>query len=140
MKTLLLIILLTLSSNAKTFEQAFNIKTTNPKIQTKKITKSYYATTTYDERNIFEVSIRFDGFIDKLYADELYKTIKAGDKLFDIYSKEIYTLKSELESTKNFKKVQNTILQKLRLYEINDVDIKSEIGRASCRERVSALV
>jgi Cu(I)/Ag(I) efflux system membrane fusion protein len=126
MKTLLLIILLTLSSNAKTFEQAFNIKTTNPKIQTKKITKSYYATTTYDERNIFEVSIRFDGFIDKLYADELYKTIKAGDKLFDIYSKEIYTLKSELESTKNFKKVQNTILQKLRLYEINDVDIKSD--------------
>lgn len=140
MKIIFLIVFLVLASNAKTFEQAFNIKTIKAKYQTKKVTNSYYASTSYDESRIYEVSIRFDGFIEKLYADELYKSIKVGDKLFDIYSKEIYTLKNELSSTKDFKRVQDTILQKLRLYEIDADAINSKSETISYKSKFSGFV
>ncbi|EQB35376.1 hypothetical protein M947_08825 [Sulfurimonas hongkongensis] len=140
MKIIILILLLVFTSNAKTFEQAFNIKTTKAKFQTKKVTNSYYATTSYDESRIYEVSLRFDGFIETLYADELYKSFKVGDKLFNIYSKEIFTLKNELNSSSDFKKVQDTILQKLRLYELDSKAIDSKGETVSIKSKFSGLV
>jgi len=126
MKTILLILLCVVFAEAKTFEQAFNIQTIKPQMQAKKITKSYYASTSYDEAKIYEVSLRFDGYIEKLYADELYKSVKAGQKLFEVYSKEIYMLKKELSSTKNLKALNDTILEKLRLYELDGKAIESK--------------
>ncbi|MDD2651439.1 MAG: HlyD family efflux transporter periplasmic adaptor subunit [Sulfurimonas sp.] len=120
MKTLFLILLSLSFAQAKTFEQAFNIQSIKPRVQTQKISKTYYATTAYNERKIYEVNIRFDGYIEKLEADELYKNIKKGDKLFDIYSKEIYTLKKELNAAKNFPVLQSTVLEKLKLYDIDE--------------------
>ena len=120
MKILFLILLGLTLLDAKTFEQAFNINVIKPKMQTQKVSKTYYATTSYNEGKIYDINIRFDGFIENLKADELYKRVKKGDKLFDIYSKEIYTLKKEHVSTKNFPALQATILEKLKLYELDD--------------------
>lgn len=140
MKSIILILFLVFTSNAKTFEQAFNIKTTKAKFQTKRVTNSYYATTSYDESRIYEVSLRFDGFIETLYADELYKSFKAGDKLFDIYSKEIFTLKSELNSAHDFKKIQDTILQKLKLYELDSEAINSKGEAVSIKSKFNGFI
>lgn len=113
-------------AEAKTFEQAFNIQSIKPKVQAQKISKTYYAATTYNERKIYEVNIRFDGYIENLEANELYKNVKKGDKLFDIYSKEIYTLKKELIAAKNFPTLQSTVLEKLKLYELDEKAIASK--------------
>ncbi|MDQ1267895.1 MAG: rane fusion protein copper/silver efflux system, partial [Campylobacterota bacterium] len=85
-----------------------------------------YAATTYNERKIYEVNIRFDGYIENLEANELYKNVKKGDRLFDIYSKEIYTLKKELSAAKNFPTLQSTVLEKLKLYELDEKAIASK--------------
>jgi len=125
---IVILILLTLTlANSKTFEQAFNIQSIKPKMQAQKISKTYYATTSYNERKIYEVSIRFDGYIENLEANELYKSVKKGDKLFDIYSKHIHGLKKELLATNNnFQALQKTILEKFKLYEIDEktIDLK----------------
>lgn len=126
MKTLLLVLLSFAFAEAKTFEQAFNIQIIKPKMQMQKITKSYYATTSYDEKKIYELVLRFDGNIENLGANELYKSVKAGQRLFDIYSKEIYTLKKELEATKNLQTLNATILEKLKLYELGKKAIDSK--------------
>ena len=126
MKILFLILLTLTVVNAKSFEQAFNVRTIKPKMQIQKISKSYYATTSYDESKIYEINIRFDGYIENLKANELYKSVSKGDKLFDIYSKEIYMLKKELSSTKSFQTLQATILEKLKLYEVDEKAISSK--------------
>lgn len=126
MRMLFLILLCMAFADAKSFEQAFNVQTVKPKMLTHDITKSYYATTSYDEARIYDVALRFDGYIENLNADELYKSVKAGEKLFDIYSKEIYMLKKELSSTKSLKTLNATILEKLRLYELDDKALKSD--------------
>lgn len=124
---IVILILLTLSlANSKTFEQAFNIQSIKPKMQVQKISKTYYATTAYNERKIYEVSIRFDGYIENLEANELYKSVKKGDKLFDIYSKHIHALKKELLATNNFQALQKTIFEKFKLYEIDEKTIVSK--------------
>ena len=125
MKILFLILLTLTLADSKTFEQAFNINTIKPKMQVQKISKTYYATTSYNESKVYDINIRFDGFVENLKADELYKRIKKGDKLFDIYSKEIYTLKKELDSTKNFPALHATILEKLKLYELDESAIST---------------
>lgn len=125
MKIVLLILLMFFLGEAKTFEQTFNVKSIKPKMQTQSETKTYYATTSYNESKVYEVSIRFDGFIENLEANELYKKVKKGSKLFDIYSKEIYTLTKELVSTKDFPALHATILEKLKLYELDERAISS---------------
>lgn len=118
---IVILILLTLSlANSKTFEQAFNIQSIKPKMQAQKISKTYYATTTYNERKIYEVNIRFDGYIEKLEANELYKSVKRGDKLFDISPKHMHTLKKEFELAKNYEETKATILEKLKDCEIDE--------------------
>lgn len=118
---IVILILLTLSlANSKTFEQAFNIQSIKPKMQAQKISKTYYATTTYNERKIYEVNIRFDGYIEKLEANELYKSVKRGDKLFDISPKHMHTLKKEFELAKDDEETKAKILEKLKDCEIDE--------------------
>lgn len=42
-----------------------------------------------DERTIREVTLRADGYIEKLYVAEMGKHVKAGDSLFRVYSPDI---------------------------------------------------
>lgn len=120
MKKLLLILLALSLAEAKTFEQAFNIQSIKPKMQAQKVSKTYYATTAYSERKIYEVNIRFDGYIEKLDAYELYKSVKRGDKLFDVAPKHLHALKKEFEFAKDDEETKAKILQKLKDCEIDE--------------------
>ena len=48
-----------------------------------------------DERTIREVTLRTDGYIEKLYVAEMGKHVKAGDPLFRVYSPDI--VKAEVD-------------------------------------------
>ena len=54
-----------------------------------------YGTITYDERNIHTVNTKFNGWIEKLYADFIGDMVQKGKPLFDIYSPELVTAQEE---------------------------------------------
>lgn len=110
MKALLALVLALVLLEARGFEQAFNVKIISPKLQSVGIKKSYYATTDFDESRIYEVSLRFDGEIKDLFANELYSRIKRGDLLFEVYPKHLNALRREYEL---FSEVKDLIYAKL---------------------------
>jgi len=50
---------------------------------------------TYDERRIYAVNTKFNGWIEKLYVSFIGETVKKGQPLFDIYSPELVTAQEE---------------------------------------------
>jgi len=93
MKLLLLLFLVLLNVNAKTLDstQVFNKTTVKVQKQTLGLSKEFYADIVLDETDIKDITLRFDGFIQKLYQDKKYSYINSGEKLFSIYSNEVYT-------------------------------------------------
>jgi len=54
-----------------------------------------YGTITYDERKIYTVNTKFNGWIEKLYVNFVGHKVKKGQPLFDIYSPELVTAQEE---------------------------------------------
>jgi len=54
-----------------------------------------YGIVTYDERKIYTVNTKFNGWIEKLYVDFVGDKVKKGQPLFDIYSPELVTAQEE---------------------------------------------
>ncbi|MCJ7500724.1 efflux RND transporter periplasmic adaptor subunit, partial [bacterium] len=54
-----------------------------------------YGSITYDERKIYTVNTKFNGWIEKLYVDFVGDKVKKGQPLFDIYSPELVTAQEE---------------------------------------------
>ncbi len=104
MKKLLLIIFIATILDAKILEvkQLFNFKTISVKKVSFEEKKSFYAKTAIDESKIYDVSLRFDAFINDLFVDKVYKFINKGDPLFNIYSKEVSSLHEEFIISKTF--------------------------------------
>jgi Cu(I)/Ag(I) efflux system membrane fusion protein len=101
-------------------EQNFNIKTHTVQKQNIANYKEFYGKTKLDIKNIHTINLRFDGFITKLYANKEYAYIKKGDKLFNVYSKEIYNLFDELNLAKNSSsQIYQSVVNKFRLYNIS---------------------
>lgn len=123
MKLLLVFILFVSSLQAFKIEQEFNIKTLKVQEKNRAPYKEFYGKIVPNENNIYDVNIRFDGFITKLYTPNKFQYIKKGDRLFDIYSKEIYNLFDELElAKKSSDKLYQSSKNKLKLFNINEKD------------------
>ena len=62
-----------------------------------KLKKSIRAlgTVTYDEKRIYAVNLKFDGWIEKLYVDFVGESVSKGQPLFEIYSPELFTAQEE---------------------------------------------
>ena len=54
-----------------------------------------YGSITYDERKIYTVNTKFNGWIEKLYVDFVGDKVKKGQPLFEIYSPELVTAQEE---------------------------------------------
>jgi len=50
---------------------------------------------TYDERRIYTVNTKFNGWIEQLYVNFIGETVKKGQPLFEIYSPELVTAQEE---------------------------------------------
>ena len=124
MKKLLLILIFTiLNLNAQQIDakQLFNIE----KIKAKKIeyidTKEYYGVTKLNEEKTIDIVSRFDGYITNLNANKSYMSIKKGEELYSIYSKEIANLQNELKIVKNMDEtLYKKSSQKLLNYDIQN--------------------
>lgn len=107
-------------SYAFKIEQEFNVKTITVESKNIALFKEFYGKVVPNASKTYDLSMRFDGFITKLYTPEEYTYINKGDKLFTIYSESIYNLYDELAIAKNrSNSLYNSVKKKFDLFEIN---------------------
>jgi Cu(I)/Ag(I) efflux system membrane fusion protein len=108
--TLFLALLLPLALFAKekpTVEQLFSVQTVKVKELNTSHSKKNYGYVVADEARIYDVSPRFGGFVEKLYADTIYKYVKKGEPLVTLYSPEVYKAKEDYLNSYNYAKIRN---------------------------------
>jgi len=130
--TLLLALLLPLVLFAKekpTVEQLFSVETVKVKKVHTSHAKKNYGYVVADEARIYDVSPRFGGFVEKLYADKIYKYVKKGEALVTLYSPEVYKAKEDYLNSYNYTKVRKnkgmleSAKRKLELLGVDDREI-----------------
>jgi len=130
---LLLIGLLPLSLMAQgsSVEQLFSVQTVKVKQEIRSHSKKNYGFVKADEARVHHIAPRFGGFVEKIYADKIYKYVKKGEALVSVYSPEVYKAKEDyLNSYKYTKNKSNKgMLQSaklnLELLGISDKEIDS---------------
>ncbi|WP_104740782.1 efflux RND transporter periplasmic adaptor subunit [Helicobacter bizzozeronii] len=98
--------------------------------------RQYYATLSADERRVYSFNLRFDGFVEKLYVNRTYQNVKAGDKLFSIYSPALISVQSELLSSLRFSSQVGAMREKLRLLGVPSVEIESIIQTKKIKNEI----
>ncbi len=115
---LLMILLLgyTLHAEILQVRQLFNYKTATVTKRTLHAVKTYYGKTAVDETKVYDVTLRFDAFVTKLYADETYQKVRKGQPLFRLYSREVVSLLEELKLSRTLsRRAAANTRRKLRL-------------------------
>ncbi|WP_373036223.1 efflux RND transporter periplasmic adaptor subunit [Sulfurimonas sp.] len=129
---LLITILLFLSlvdAKDKTVQQLFNVQTTKVKLVSDAKSIKSFGFVKVDESRVYDVSPRFGGFVEILYADKTYKKVSNGEKLAKVYSPEVLKAKDDYLNTINYTKERpnKTMLEsaktKLSLLNIPDGEI-----------------
>jgi len=126
MKKLLSILITITLTQATTVEQLFNVKTI--KVTSKLIEKSrtYNGYVQIADDKIYTIALTQDGFIKGLTKANIYDKVRKGDKLFSIYSPEVYRTQLELLSAK---KVSHSLAKemekKLELYDVSKRNIRT---------------
>jgi len=121
MKLLIILIFATfLDAKVLEVKQLFNFQKVAVKKITHNNTKSFYAKTKIDESRIKAVTLRYDGFINKLFVDKTYQYVETSQPLFNLYSKEVLAIHQELLISKQISKsAKLDAMRKLRLLELN---------------------
>ncbi len=108
-------------------KQLFNLKTIKVKKYSFGEKKSFYGKTAMDESKIHEITLRYDSFVNKLYADKLYTYIKKGDPLFNLYSKEVLAIHQEYLISKNISlRAKKDALLKLKLLNLQPLSAEKK--------------
>ena len=69
----------------------------------------------YDEEQIFEVSVRFSGWVEKLYTDYTGERVRKGQVLLEIYSPELVTTQKEyLLALENYRQLKDSPFEQIR--------------------------
>jgi len=90
-----------------TVEQLFSVKTVKVKEELLSHTKKNYGYVVADEARIYDVTPRFGGFVEKLYANKIYTYVKKGEPLVTLYSPEVYKAKEDYLNSYTYTKVRN---------------------------------
>ena len=124
MKNLLIIFTLVSSVNATTVEQLFNVKTIKVTTQSIEKSRTYNGYVQIADDKMYTISLTQNGFIKGLTAANIYDKVIKGEKLFEIYSPEVYKAQIELLSAK---KVSASLAKhmetKLKLYDVSQRNI-----------------
>jgi len=106
-------------------EQLFNKKLTQVKKESVVSSKSFYGETAFDEKGVYDIVTRYDGFVTKLNANENYKYVKKSEKLFEVYSDELVSIQQELQIAKKINNsLINSSIEKLKSLDIDEKVIK----------------
>ncbi len=104
-------ILATLDAKIIEVDQLFNKKIVSVEKKDIEFKKTFYATLVMDESRVFDIVTRFDGFIEKLYANKTYMYINKNRPLFKIYSDEVVAASLELLLAKKLNNQNSTLYQ-----------------------------
>lgn len=95
-----------------------------------------------DEGRLFDVTLRFSGFVEELLADETGQEVKRGEPLLTIYSPELYAAQQELleaaraAETSGIKGLLRAARARLRLAGLTDGQIDDVLKRGRPYERL----
>ena len=103
---LLLLSLLPLLALAKeaTVTQLFSVQTVKVKKESTNHIKKNFGFVKADDARVHHISLRFGGFVEKIYADKIYKYVKRGEALVTVYSPEVYKAKEDYLNSYNYTK------------------------------------
>ncbi len=93
----------------------------------------------FDESHMTDITLKFNGWIGKLYADFVGAPVKKGQPLFTVYSPELLSAQQEyLETLRRRKNKQDTLLrasrQRLSLWDITPSQIRQLEKRGTAIE------
>ncbi len=106
-----------------------------------------YGHITYDETRTVQISPKFSGWFEKLYADFTGRAVKKGEPLFEVYSSELMAAQEEYLAAyrtyrRNGRDTKNDFLEsarrRLRLFDIAETEIR-EIERADMVKKTMTI-
>ena len=135
--SLLPLTLLAEASPKHTVEQLFSVQTVKVKQESASHSKTNFGFVKADEARVHYIAPHFGGYVEKIYADKIYKYVKKGDPLVSVYSPEVYKAKEDyLNAYKYTKNRENdsenrgmvrSAKLKLELLDVSDQEINQLI-------------
>lgn len=113
-----------------TVKQLFNVKTVVVKELSTAKEKVNYGYIVAEDSAMVDVLTWYNGFVEELYADTLYKKVKKGDALAKVYSPEVYKAKQDYLNSINYNKktsmpeMLESAKIKLKLLGVDEKEIK----------------
>ncbi len=91
-------------------------------------------TIAYNEQGLRDITTKYEGWIEKLFVNATWATVKAGDPLFEIYSPDLYNaqlnyLVASRSEGRDDGPLKRAALARLQLFDISPEFI-TELGRA----------
>jgi Cu(I)/Ag(I) efflux system membrane fusion protein len=87
-------------------QQLIGVKTAEVGIRDLRKTIRTVGRIEYDERKLYTITTKFDGWIEKLYVDYTGRYVKKGESLAEIYSPELFATQQEFINLLRWKKSQ----------------------------------
>lgn len=137
--TLLLVLTSFAFSAPMSAKQLFNVQT----IEVKKVNegnfKDFYGKTAVNEESVKEITLRYDAFIEELYVNKNFATIKKGEPLLRAYSPEVYTAQLELLGAQKIKNqgMIDSVVQKLKLLGVDEKLINKVLTDKQASEKIT---
>jgi len=103
----------------------------------KEITTVGYVT--YDESRRSRIVVRVSGYLEKLYVDKPWTTVKKGESLGEIYSPELYSTTRELllsSARGSTNELAKSARERLRLLGIDDKEIDEIVRSGNATRRL----
>jgi len=127
--------------------QLIGITTGRVKQKKLRVTIRAAGSVTYDETRLSDVTLKFNGWIGKLYANAVGKPVKKGQPLFTVYSPDLLAAQEEyLETLKRIKSrggkgahLLAAAQRRLRLWDISKQQIVALEKRGKAQEYVPIL-
>ena len=135
-----LLLVLGLHAEQAKVTQYFNVVTTQVKKENVSLSRKYFGYVSVDESQVSDVVPRFSGYVEKLYADKLYKYVKKGEPLAQVYSPEVYKAKDEYLRSYRYGKRQNvpgmirSAKMKLLLLGVSPSEVDAVVKKQSADE------
>lgn len=103
----------------------------------------------YDERNVYDINLKFTGWVDFLYVDFTGQAVRRGDPLMDIYSPELVSTQQEYLSALRLRETTGARLRgqaerlvesarrRLRLWDVPEDEIEALTRRGTPRRTLT---
>ncbi len=81
----------------------------------------------YDEETLRDISLKFDGWIEQLFVNTTWAKIKAGERLFEVYSPDLYNAELNFVIARNTEGEANGPLTRAAMARLQLSDVPKEV-------------